>query len=182
MSYKDYIILGIIAFAFFLAAGTQKKNKCKDNCGNCKRTTCVRNKAIIKNPLWIYDAGLSLGAVVLGLILEDVTAVSVFLCLIGTIFFLYTLILVPFSYEFDYLGITFTYFFKEIYAKFEKIESIKKEKAFPTSLLDVFEKIFLGQYLITPCDTDIGIYKTGKITKTKKTTEILRMYCPEKFR
>ncbi len=43
MSYKDYIIIGVLVIWLILSLIYMRKNKCSGSCGNCKNCSCPKN-------------------------------------------------------------------------------------------------------------------------------------------
>ena len=135
---------------------------------------------IVVNRAWIIYFVIGVLMLVLGAIF--IIVVSKWICIwffvTGVIFFIIAIFFEPMKYEFDDKGIKFKGVIWQLgYIKYEHIRTILVSWEWVADSWASFEYY----ELYGPCEEKFKTTQGLRVTKTKKTTRILKQYCPEKI-
>lgn len=140
---------------------------------NEKKTVILINRA------WIIYFVISVLMLIFGTIFIIVSKwMFILLFVTSVVFFIITIFFEPMKYEFDDKGIKLKGVIWQLgYIKYEHIRGVLvlcEWVADPWVSFEYYE-------LYGPCEEKFKTTHGLRITKTKKTTRILKQYCPEKF-
>lgn len=173
MNYKIYLLYAIVFFVVTIISVCICKAK--------KATKSNSSAQIVINRAWVINTVVGVVFLLLGIVMLPWFLGWVFIGF--SVLFLAILVLLFESsiYVFDDKGITFVgVCFKLAYIKYEDVRDLLQRWEW---YMDSLVLSNLTQYyeLYGPAEEKFNTWMPLRITKTKKTTELLKEYCPRRF-